>query len=223
VRWFDKEGLRYNGRLNGGNNIQRPAQCGTVAGSAERARRDHFHYCRDRLHAIAGIITFTRATTNHYPKCYAHQRRSHFFSALLLNADGSSRDAYYLIASTDDADVILAYPPISGCWSYSMSRLPLRTLDDAPDGAKKGLELSQKANGFLPNLVRLLANAPIALEAYQTLSAINARSGLRLAELRGRSNYGGRHARLWILRRGPHNRGLQGRRPVRRRSQCIEK
>ena len=63
-----------------------------------------------------------------------------------------------------------------------MSRLPLRTLDDAPDGAKKGLELSQKANGFLPNLVRLLANAPVALEAYQTLSAINARSGLRLAE-----------------------------------------
>jgi uncharacterized peroxidase-related enzyme len=63
-----------------------------------------------------------------------------------------------------------------------MSRLPLRTLDDAPDAARKGLELSQKANGFLPNLVRLLANAPVALEAYQTLSGINARSGLRLAE-----------------------------------------
>jgi AhpD family alkylhydroperoxidase len=58
----------------------------------------------------------------------------------------------------------------------------LRTLDDAPDAARKGLELSQKANGFLPNLVRLLANAPVALEAYQTLSGINARSGLRLAE-----------------------------------------
>ena len=55
-------------------------------------------------------------------------------------------------------------------------------LDDAPDAAKSGLELSQKANGFLPNLVRLLANAPVALETYQTLSGINARSGLRLAE-----------------------------------------
>jgi uncharacterized peroxidase-related enzyme len=63
-----------------------------------------------------------------------------------------------------------------------MSRLPLRTPDDAPDGAKERLELSQKANGFLPNLVRLLANAPVALEAYQTLSGINARGGLRLAE-----------------------------------------
>ena len=63
-----------------------------------------------------------------------------------------------------------------------MPRLPLRALDDAPDASKSGLELSQKANGFLPNLVRLLANAPVALEAYQTLSGINARSGLRLAE-----------------------------------------
>ena len=63
-----------------------------------------------------------------------------------------------------------------------MSRLPLRTLDDAPDAATKGLDLALKANGFLPNLVRLLANAPVALEAYQTVSGINARSGLRLAE-----------------------------------------
>ena len=63
-----------------------------------------------------------------------------------------------------------------------MSRLPLRTVDDAPDAAKKGLELAQKANGFLPNLVRLLANAPVALETYQTVSGINARGGLRLAE-----------------------------------------
>jgi uncharacterized peroxidase-related enzyme len=67
-------------------------------------------------------------------------------------------------------------------WSFNMSRLPLRTLDDAPDAAKKGLDLALKANGFLPNLVRLLANAPVALEAYQTVSGINARSGLRLAE-----------------------------------------
>jgi uncharacterized peroxidase-related enzyme len=63
-----------------------------------------------------------------------------------------------------------------------MSRLPLRTVDDAPDAAKKGLELAQKANGFLPNLVRLLANAPVALETYQTVSGINARGGLGLAE-----------------------------------------
>ncbi len=63
-----------------------------------------------------------------------------------------------------------------------MSRLPLRTIDDAPDAAKAGLESAQKNNGFLPNLIRLLANAPVALEAYQTVSGINARSELSLAE-----------------------------------------
>src|SRR5258706_957276 len=66
--------------------------------------------------------------------------------------------------------------------SLNMSRLPLRTVDDAPDAAKNGLELAQNANGFLPNLVRLLANAPVALETYQTVSGINSRGGTRLAE-----------------------------------------
>lgn len=63
-----------------------------------------------------------------------------------------------------------------------MSRLSLLTIDDAPDAAKPGLSAAQKNNGFLPNLVRLLANAPIALEAYQTLTAINSRSELSPAE-----------------------------------------
>jgi uncharacterized peroxidase-related enzyme len=63
-----------------------------------------------------------------------------------------------------------------------MSRLPLRTVDDAPAAAKAGVETALKNNGFLPNLVRLLANAPVALETYQTVSAINARSELSLAE-----------------------------------------
>jgi len=62
-----------------------------------------------------------------------------------------------------------------------MSRLPLRTVDDAPAAAKAGVETAQKNNGFLPNLIRLLANAPVALETYQTVSAINARSDLDLA------------------------------------------
>lgn len=63
-----------------------------------------------------------------------------------------------------------------------MSRLPLRTLEDAPEAAKAGVESAQKNNGFLPNLIALLANAPTALETYQTVSGINARSGLELAE-----------------------------------------
>ena len=44
---------RCNGRPKGGNSIQRLAQFGAVACSAERASRSHLHYCRDKLHAIA--------------------------------------------------------------------------------------------------------------------------------------------------------------------------
>lgn len=63
-----------------------------------------------------------------------------------------------------------------------MSRLPLRTIEDAPAEAQPRLEAVQKNNGFLPNLVRLLANAPIALETYQTMGEINGRASLTLAE-----------------------------------------
>ena len=64
----------------------------------------------------------------------------------------------------------------------ALSRLPLRTIEDAPTDAQPRLEAAQENNGFLPNLVRLLANAPVALEAYQTVGAINARASLTLAE-----------------------------------------
>lgn len=63
-----------------------------------------------------------------------------------------------------------------------MSRLPLRSVADAPDEARRRLEAAEKNNGFLPNLVRLLANAPVALETYQTVSEINGRASLTLAE-----------------------------------------
>lgn len=63
-----------------------------------------------------------------------------------------------------------------------MARLPILTADNAPEAAKEGVAKAQKANGFLPNLIGVLANAPTALETYQTVSAINARSGLSVAE-----------------------------------------
>lgn len=63
-----------------------------------------------------------------------------------------------------------------------MARLPLRTIDDAPDAAKTLLEGAEKRNGFLPNLLRILANAPTALETYLTVSGINARTSLSVAE-----------------------------------------
>lgn len=63
-----------------------------------------------------------------------------------------------------------------------MSRLPLHTIESAPEASRSFLERSQAANGFLPNLVASLANAPTALEAYLSVGEINARSGLSLAE-----------------------------------------
>lgn len=63
-----------------------------------------------------------------------------------------------------------------------MARLPLRTIENAPEEARPRLEAAQANNGFLPNLVRLLANAPVALETYQTVSGINGRASLTLAE-----------------------------------------
>ena len=59
-----------------------------------------------------------------------------------------------------------------------MSRLPLRTIEDAPNEAKAALINAEKNNGYLPNLLRVLANAPVALETYLTVSGINARSSL---------------------------------------------
>lgn len=63
-----------------------------------------------------------------------------------------------------------------------MSRLPLRTIENAPEEAKAALATAEKNNGYLPNLLRVLANAPVALETYLTVSGINARSSLSLAE-----------------------------------------
>lgn len=63
-----------------------------------------------------------------------------------------------------------------------MSRLPLRTIEDAPAEATGFLTAAEQRNGYLPNLLRVLANAPVALETYLTVSGINARASLSLAE-----------------------------------------
>ncbi|PLZ03127.1 alkylhydroperoxidase [Burkholderia sp. WAC0059] len=63
-----------------------------------------------------------------------------------------------------------------------MSRLPLQTVESAPAAARPFLERSLAANGFLPNLVASLANAPVALETYLSVGDLNARGGLTLAE-----------------------------------------
>ena len=63
-----------------------------------------------------------------------------------------------------------------------MSRLAIQTAESAPAEARERLVNAEKNNGFLPNLLGVLANAPTALEIYQVVSAINARNGLSATE-----------------------------------------
>lgn len=63
-----------------------------------------------------------------------------------------------------------------------MSRLTLHTLDSAPAGSRPFVEKAIANNGFLPNLIAVLANSPQALETYLTVAGINAKTSLTLAE-----------------------------------------
>ncbi len=63
-----------------------------------------------------------------------------------------------------------------------MSRITLHTLHSVPEAAKPFLENAQKNAGFIPNLLGVLANAPAALETYVTVSALNGKAELSLAE-----------------------------------------
>lgn len=62
------------------------------------------------------------------------------------------------------------------------SRITLHTLQSAPEAARPFLENAQKNSGFIPNLLGVLANAPAALETYVTVSALNGKAELSLAE-----------------------------------------
>ncbi len=63
-----------------------------------------------------------------------------------------------------------------------MSRLTIHTIDSAPQEARERLSSAKANSGFLPNLLGVLANAPTALEMYQVVGAINARTSLTPAE-----------------------------------------
>ncbi|WPP47008.1 carboxymuconolactone decarboxylase family protein [Pseudomonas sp. AN-1] len=63
-----------------------------------------------------------------------------------------------------------------------MSRVTLHTLESAPAEARPFLENAQNNSGFIPNLLAVLANAPAALETYVTVSALNGKASLGLAE-----------------------------------------
>lgn len=61
-----------------------------------------------------------------------------------------------------------------------MTRLTLHTAQSAPEGSRAFVEKAAAANGFLPNLIGILANAPEALETYLSVGQINARGALDL-------------------------------------------
>jgi uncharacterized peroxidase-related enzyme len=63
-----------------------------------------------------------------------------------------------------------------------MPRIPLQDLDSAPESARPLLQQAVQASGYLSNLLATLANAPESLEAYLTLSKLNAKGLLSFEE-----------------------------------------
>lgn len=63
-----------------------------------------------------------------------------------------------------------------------MSAFQIHTIETAPEAAQEALKAVQQNNGFIPNLIGVLANAPTALETYRTVGAINQRNSLTPTE-----------------------------------------
>ena len=74
---------------------------------------------------------------------------------------------------------------------------------------KEVLETVEKDNnGYIPNLIGLLANAPTALEAYRTVGAINRRNSLTPVERESGANHGS--CDQWLcLRRRSHGLSIK--------------
>ncbi|HGM4240573.1 carboxymuconolactone decarboxylase family protein [Pseudomonas aeruginosa] len=63
-----------------------------------------------------------------------------------------------------------------------MSRVPVLTLENAPEAARPFLQTALNNSDYIPNLLGVLANAPAALETYLTVSGLNAKASLGLPE-----------------------------------------
>jgi uncharacterized peroxidase-related enzyme len=63
-----------------------------------------------------------------------------------------------------------------------MARLSIKSIESAPQDSRPYLEKAQARNGFIPNLLGVLAGAPTAIETYLTLGEINGRTSFSLAE-----------------------------------------
>ena len=64
-----------------------------------------------------------------------------------------------------------------------MARLTVHTVETAPEGAKARVEAALNANGFIPNLIGVLANAPEALAFYQEVGKLNGANSLTAGEV----------------------------------------
>ena len=64
-----------------------------------------------------------------------------------------------------------------------MARLTVHTVETAPEAAKPRIEAALKNNGFIPNLIGVLANAPEALAFYQEVGKLNAANSLTPGEV----------------------------------------
>lgn len=63
-----------------------------------------------------------------------------------------------------------------------MTQFTLHNIDTAPEQSKELVQTVLNENGYIPNLIGLLANAPTALETYRTVSGINRRNSLTPTE-----------------------------------------
>lgn len=63
-----------------------------------------------------------------------------------------------------------------------MARLTVHTVETAPEQAKERVEMALKNNGFLPNLIGVLANSPEALAFYQEVGKLNGNTTLTAGE-----------------------------------------
>ncbi len=80
------------------------------------------------------------------------------------------------------------HPPSLNCndtlkkRNTDMARLTIHTVESAPEKAKPRVEAALKNNGFLPNLIGVLANSPEALAFYQEVGKLNGETSLTAGE-----------------------------------------
>ncbi|MBE2894918.1 carboxymuconolactone decarboxylase family protein [Spirabiliibacterium falconis] len=64
-----------------------------------------------------------------------------------------------------------------------MARLTIHDTQTAPEAARTRVALVEKNNGFIPNLIGVLANSPQALAFYQDVGKLNGQNSLDKFEL----------------------------------------